>query len=78
MRKLVKASNIEVTSPPDRLGDSALASNSIHQLIAEQGVGPIVDLSVLAGAIPDDEVDETVAEMYRGRQAAEKPVSGRR
>jgi len=44
-------------------------ARTIEQLIAGQGVRPIADISVLAGAIPDDDVDEFVADIYRNRRA---------
>jgi hypothetical protein len=34
---------------------------TIEQLIAEQHVHPIADISILSGAIPDEDVDEFVA-----------------
>jgi hypothetical protein len=43
-------------------------SKSIDQLIAEQGIQPIPDISMLSGAIPDEDVDEFVAEIYRDRK----------
>jgi hypothetical protein len=42
---------------------------SIGELAREQGVGPIKDIRVFAGVIPDDEdVDEMLAEIYRLRE----------
>jgi hypothetical protein len=42
---------------------------SLSQLAREQGVGPIKDISVFAGGIPDDEdVDEMLEEIYRLRE----------
>ena len=43
------------------------SSKTIEQLIAEQNVEPINDLSDLSGAIPDEDVDEFVADIYRAR-----------
>ncbi len=40
---------------------------TIEELAAEQHVEPIADTSILGGAIPDEEVDEFVAEIYRAR-----------
>ena len=44
-----------------------LTAKTLDQLIAEQGIKPIPDISVLAGAIPDEDVDEFVADIYRSR-----------
>ena len=41
---------------------------TIEQLIAEQQVPPIADIANLSGAIPDEDVDEFVAEIYRDRK----------
>jgi hypothetical protein len=38
-------------------------------LIAGQGILPVHDLSVFAGAIPDEDMDEFVADIYRTRVA---------
>jgi hypothetical protein len=44
------------------------AGKSLAELAREQGVGPVKDISVFAGGIPDDEdVDEMIAEIYRLR-----------
>jgi hypothetical protein len=38
-------------------------------LVREQGVGPIQDISSLAGGLPDDEdIDEMLEEIYRSRE----------
>jgi len=52
------------------LGDSDFfKGKSLAELAREQGVGPVNDISVFAGGIPDDEdVDEMVAEIYRLRE----------
>jgi hypothetical protein len=65
-RKIV---DIEVTDIPT-LFDTAsfFNSRSIDQLIAEQHIQPIADISVLSGAIPDEDVDEFVADIYRDRK----------
>lgn len=59
-------------APPDisRLGDSDFyKGKSIAELAHEQGVGPVKDIRVFAGVIPDDEdVDEMLAEIYRLRE----------
>lgn len=52
------------TLPFDR---SFFEAKTIDQLIAKQGVHPITDFSVLAGSIPDEDIDEFVAEIYRNR-----------
>src|SRR5436853_437147 len=36
------------------------SAKTIEQLIAEQGTQPITDLSLLSGAIPDEDLDEFV------------------
>lgn len=42
---------------------------SIAELAHEQGVGPVKDIRVFAGVIPDDEdADEMLAEIYRLRE----------
>jgi hypothetical protein len=65
-RKLV---DIEITGAfKDFDTASFFETKTIEQLIAEQHVQPIIDLSVLSGAIPDEEVDEFVAEIYRARK----------
>ncbi len=46
---------------------SFFSSKTIEQLIAEQHIEPIADISVLSGAIPDEDLDEFVAEIYRDR-----------
>ena len=43
------------------------SAKTIDQLIAEQGARPVYDLSVFAGAIPDEDMDEFVADIYRTR-----------
>jgi hypothetical protein len=60
--------NIEIASQQGALESSSFfAAKAIGQLIAEQDVHPIADLSVLAGALPDEDVDAMVAETYRDR-----------
>jgi hypothetical protein len=42
---------------------------SIQELAQSQGVGPVKDISVFAGAIPEDEdIDEMLEEIYRSRE----------
>jgi hypothetical protein len=52
------------------LGDSDFfKGKSLAELAREQGVGPVRDMGVFAGVIPDDEdVDEMLAEIYRLRE----------
>src|SRR6185437_15603989 len=45
------------------------ASKTIFQLVAEQKTGP-VDFDALAGTIPDADLDEFVADIYRDRQVS--------
>ena len=47
---------------------SFFAAKTIAQLIADQGVRPVQDIAVLAGAIPDADLDEFVADIYRDRK----------
>lgn len=57
-------------------GQNSLGSNrdffagkSLTELAREQGVGPVEDISVFAGGIPEDEdVDEMLDEIYRLRE----------
>jgi hypothetical protein len=49
--------------------DNFFTAKTIDQLIAGQGVLPVHDLSVFAGAIPDEDMDEFVADIYRTRLA---------
>jgi hypothetical protein len=49
--------------------DDFLAAKTIEQIIAEQGVSPIADVSIFSGVIPDEDIDEFVADIYRGRAA---------
>ena len=45
------------------------AGKSLSELAREQGVGPIKDISLLAGGLPDDEdIDEMLEEIYRSRE----------
>jgi hypothetical protein len=47
--------------------DNFFSAKTIDQLIAEQGVRPIADIGIFAGAIPDEDVEEFVADIYRNR-----------
>jgi hypothetical protein len=63
--KTHKLRDIELANLPGK-GDF-FSSKTIDQLIAEQGVRPIDDLS-LFGTLSDDEVDALLAEIHQGRQ----------
>jgi hypothetical protein len=58
---------IESESRPIWSADNFFSAKTIEQLIAEQGVRPIADIGIFAGAIPDEDVDEFVADIYRNR-----------
>jgi hypothetical protein len=58
--------DIEITIPDSQ---RFFAQKSIAQLIAEQGVNPIEDLDALGGLIPDKDLDDFIAEIYRDREA---------
>ena len=49
--------------------NSFFSAKTIDQLVAEQGTVPVTDLSILAGAIPDEDLDEFVTDIYRSRKA---------
>ncbi len=66
--KTHKIVSIEVTARPNTMGGGFFAPKSIDQLIVEQGIHPITDLEALSGAIPEEDVDEFVAEIYRSRE----------
>jgi hypothetical protein len=55
-------------APMDFISHSFFAPRTIEQLIAEQHVHPIANVSILSGAIPDEDVDQFVAEIYRDRK----------
>lgn len=68
--KTHKLENLEVASAPIIDGNRRFfVSKTIDQLIAEQGIRPIEDLKSLAGAIPDEDVDDFLADIYRERGA---------
>jgi hypothetical protein len=59
---------IEVATPQQsRFGGGFFEAKTIDALIAEQRVLPITDLTSLAGAIPENDVEEFVAEIYKSR-----------
>ena len=64
-------------APPEKspLGDSDFfKGKSISELAREQGVGPVKDIRVFAGVIPDDEdVDEMLAQLDAMRGSASDP-----
>jgi hypothetical protein len=65
-----KVKTIEITAAPDLLGRAQFfAGKTIDQLIVDQGVHPITNLEALSGAIPDEDVDEFVADIYRARES---------
>ncbi len=66
--KTRKIEKIEIQEEPGISGVSFFAPKTIDQLIAEQGIRPIADLAVLSGALPDDDLDDLVAEIYRSRE----------
>jgi hypothetical protein len=47
--------------------EQSAVTPSIQQLISSQGVKPIQDISVFAGLIPDNEIEDFVSEIYRTR-----------
>jgi hypothetical protein len=51
------------------ISENFFTPRTIEQLIAEQHVHPIANISILSGAIPDEDVDQFVAEIYRDRKA---------
>jgi hypothetical protein len=54
--------------PGHLISRSFFEPRTIKQLIAEQHVHPIANIAILSGAIPDEDVDEFVAEIYRDRK----------
>lgn len=68
--KTKKIEHIEIQKEyPSLLGKSFFEAKTINQLIAEQGVTPITDLSALSGAFPDEDIDEMLADIYADRTA---------
>jgi len=67
-----KAARLDARLPADRpvLRDrSFFERKSLSELAREQGVGPVEDIRVLAGGLPDDEdIDEMLEEIYRLRE----------
>jgi len=60
---------VQVAAPGRFISQSFFTPKTIKQLIAEQHVRPIADISILSGAIPDEDVDDFVADIYRDRKA---------
>jgi hypothetical protein len=65
----LRAVDVEGENRPIWSGEGFFSTKAIDQLIAEQGTAPVSDLSILAGAIPDEDLDEFVADIYRSRKA---------
>ena len=63
--KTHKIETIEITSPPE---SGFFAAKTIDQLTEEQKVRPVDDLAVFSGLLSDDDVDELIAEIHRGRE----------
>jgi hypothetical protein len=67
-----KAARLDAPLPVNRplLRDRTFFERkSLSELAREQGVGPVEDVSVLAGGFPDDEdIDEMLEEIYRLRE----------
>ncbi len=63
---------LDARLPADQhlLGDgSFFEPMSIQELAQSQGVGPVRDISVFAGGVPEDEdIDEMLEEIYRLRE----------
>jgi hypothetical protein len=65
--KTHKLRNIEVEALAAK-GDFFTAK-TIDQLTAEQGAHPVTKLEALSGVIPDEDIDEFIAEIYQDRTA---------
>jgi hypothetical protein len=59
----------ERASTPTRFEDTFFSAKTIDQLVAEQGIRPVADVSIFAGVIPDEDIDGFVADIYRDRLA---------
>jgi hypothetical protein len=53
--------------PMDFISRSFFSPRTIEQLVAEQHIHPTANVSILGGAIPDEDLDQFVAEIYRDR-----------
>lgn len=79
MRKPVKVSAeaktrkiepVEIHREPSScsgLGAGFFEAKSIDQVIADQGVQPITDFAALCGALPDEQLDEMLEDIYSSR-----------
>jgi hypothetical protein len=68
--KTRKVKTIEITATPEVFGRSHFfEGKTIDQLISEQNVQPIDDLSALSAGLSDDDVESLIAEIHRGREA---------
>ncbi len=65
--KTRKIERIEIQEQPSALSGTFFEAKSIDQLIAEQGVKPITDLAALSGALPDEQLDEMLEDIYSSR-----------
>jgi hypothetical protein len=66
--KTHKLEGIEITSPPVLDGEREFfVAKTIDQLIADQRVKPVHDLSVF-GSLSDDDVDDLIVAIHQGRQ----------
>jgi hypothetical protein len=59
----------EHANRPIGFEDTFFSAKTIDQLIAEQGIRPVADVGIFAGVIPDEDIDEFVADIYRDRIA---------
>ncbi len=59
---------VQVEPPMGFISQGFFTPRTIEQLIAEQHVRPIANISSLSGAIPDEDVDQFVAEIYQDRK----------
>jgi hypothetical protein len=48
-------------------GRGFFKAKTIDQLIAEQGVRPVSDIGIFSGTIPDEDMDEFLADLHRDR-----------
>ena len=68
----VEAAQSDAPMPVTRplVGDrDFFAGKSLSELAREQGVGPVTDIGVFSGGLPEDEdIDEMLEEIYRLRE----------
>jgi hypothetical protein len=55
--------------PADARIWSFFSHKTIDELRAEQGVPAVTDLEALSGLIPEEDLEEFVADIYRDREA---------